>query len=81
MLHFTPVSKLSFGVEVGSVTKQQVSGLEDVLPQDDLVQPFKIFRNLTSELEASACTLILKLTVSYLTDIHQFPRRALHLLA
>ncbi|KAG9189869.1 hypothetical protein G6011_06737 [Alternaria panax] len=51
-LHTTPISKLSFGVAIGSVAKQPAFETKDViLPDDPFFQP-KIFRHLTLELEA-----------------------------
>ena len=52
-LHFTPISNLLFGVEVSPSAKQQFVEKKDVAVQDDPFQKPKMFRNLTSELQAS----------------------------
>jgi hypothetical protein len=58
----SPISKLSFGVGVGSVAKQQISETKDAALQDDQFQPTKIFRNLTFELQSSMFATTLQLT-------------------
>jgi hypothetical protein len=52
-LHVTPISKLSFGVEVSPSKKQQLVKKKDVAVQDAPFQKPKMFRNLTFELQAS----------------------------
>jgi hypothetical protein len=52
-LHVTPISKLSFGVEVSPSAKQQLVEKEDVAVQDAPFQKPKMFRNLTFEHQAS----------------------------